>query len=239
MHKLTLAAALAWCTPAMAQAPHTHMPEGSKEVKVALAAFNAPRSEGSAQRQSLVVPLFSVQWSNGYFMRMNEFGMRLSDDPTLDYGLVAIPAFSRASGDSGLRFTPEVGGFLNYLLAHGMTLTSGLTYGGSSDHRGLRLRLGAQFWMPVAEHHTLGLVSELALANRSALQAKYAVAQVYEVSGGLHSSAIGGHWRWDLNHKYTLASSLEWRSLHGSAAASPRVEKANAVAAAVILHYGF
>jgi outer membrane protein len=239
MNKLALAAALALCAPAMAQSSRTHMPEGSKEIRAALVAVNAPRSVGSAQRETLVVPSFSVQWSNGFFVHMNEFGMRLSDDPGFDYGVLAVPAFSRASADAGRRFTPEVGGFFNYRLAHGMSLTSGLMYGGSSDHRGLRLRLGAQFWMPVAEHHTLGLVNELVLANRPALQADYAIAQVYEVSGGLHSSAIGGHWRWDLNHKYTLASSLQWRSLHGSAAASPRVEKANAVVAAVVLHYGF
>jgi outer membrane protein len=239
MNKLALAAALALCAPAMAQSPRTHMPEGSKEIRVALAAFNGPRSQGSAQRQTLVLPLISVQWSNGLFINMNQFGMRLSEDPTIDYGVVAVPAFSRVGADAERRLTPEVGGYCNYLVAHGMSLSSGLMYGGSSDHRGLRLRLGAQFWMPVAEHHSLGLVSSLALANRSALQANYAVAQKYEVGGGLHSSAIGGHWRWDLNHKYTLASSLQWRRLHGSAAASPRVEKANAVVAAVALHYGF
>ena len=239
MNKLALVAALALCTPALAQSSRTHMPEGSKEIKLALVAVNAPRAEGSAQRETFIVPSFSVQWSNGFFVQMNEFGMRLSDDPSVDYGVLAVPGFSRANANAERRFTPEFGGFFNYQLAHGVGLTSALLYGGSSDHRGVRARLGAHFWMPVAEHHSVGLVSTLVLANRSALQTDYAVAHSYAVSGGLHSSAIGGHWRWDLNHKYTLASSLQWRRLHGSAAASPRVERANAMVAAVALHYGF
>ena len=244
---------LVLCAPAMAQTTHMNMPEDSKQVQVALVAVNAPRSEGSAQRQSLIAPIFSVQWSNGYFIRMNEFGVRLSDQPGLDYGLVAVPTFSRAtnlpgSGEASKRkFTPELGGFFNYQVAHGLNLTAGLLYGGSVDHRGLRLRLGAQFWTPVAEHHSVGVTGGLVLANRSALQANFAVSPeqapeslaAHEVSGGLHRTSLGARWLWDLNQKYTLSSGLEWRRLHGSAASSPRVEQANGVAFSTLLSYGF
>ena len=252
MRLIALGAMLACSAQATSQT-HIDMPEGSKEVRVALAAISAPRAEGSAQRQSYVAPLFSVQWSNGYFIRMNEFGVRLSDQPGLDYGLIAVPTFSRATTLPGSaeaskrRFTPEAGGFFNYRLAHGVNLNSSLLYGGSIDRRGLRMRLGTQFWLPVAEHHSVGLITSLLLANRAALQANFAVAPgqatptlaAHDVSGGLHSTSTGVRWSWDLNQKYTLVSGVEWRRLHGSAAASPRVQQAGGVAFSTILSYGF
>lgn len=253
MNTFALAAMLAGSTAAMAQSGTTHMPEGSKEVTLALALANGPRAPGSAQRETFIEPLFSVQWANGFFVEMNEFGVRLSDQPSLDYGLVAVPTFSRATtlpvegGRAERRFTPEVGGYLNYRLAHGMRLTSGLLYGGSIDHRGLRLRLGAQFWMPVAEHHAVGVLGSLVLANRSALQAHYAVTPAqastalpaHDVGSAVHSTSIAAHWRWDLNQKYTLASALDWRRLHGSAAASPRVQQAGGMTMSTMIIYGF
>lgn len=253
MNNIALAALMACCTSAVAQSGTTHMPEGSKEVRLSLAAFSAPRSPGSAQRETFIVPLFSVQWSNGVFVQMNEVGVRLSKQPGLDYGLYAIPTFSRATtppGDgarSGRKFTPEVGGFLNYRVTHGIHLTSGLLYGGSIDRRGLRLRLGAQFWMPLAEHHALGVTSNLVLANRSALQANFAVSPeqarttlpAHDVASGMHSTSIGARWHWDLSHKYALASGLQWSRLHGSAAASPRVEQAGGVTLTSVLSYSF
>lgn len=248
-----LATLMASCAPALAQSGTTHMPEGSKEIKLALVAGNEPRSPGSAERATFIAPLFSVQWSNGLFVEMNEFGMRLSDHPSLHYGVVAAPTFSRAStlpGDGPRgerRFTPQVGGYLNYQLAHGVNLSSGMMYGGSFDRRGLRLRFGAQFWMPVAEHHALGVHGSLVLANRSALQANFAVGPeqvrpmlpAHEVGGGLHTTSIAAHWRWDLSHKYTLASALDWRRLHGSAADSPRVQQAGVLTMSTMVIYGF
>ncbi len=253
MNKLAVATLLALSAPALAQSTHMDMPEGSKEIQLALAAGNGPRSEGSAQRTNFVAPLFSVQWANGFFIRMNEFGVHLSEHPNLQYGVIAVPTFSRATtlpGDgepSKRRFTPEVGGFLNYHLAHGVNLNAGLLYGGSIDHRGLRMRIGAQFWMPVSAHHSLGVVTSVVMANRSALHANFAVAPeqaraalpVHEVSGGLHNSTIGGRWRWELAHKYTLMSSVDWRRLHGSAAASPRVQQAGALTVSTMVIYSF
>ncbi len=250
-NRIVIGTLLALATPAFAQT-RMDMPEGSKEVSVALTVVNAPRAEGSAARETFIAPRFSVQWANGVFINMNQLGLRLSDQPDMDYGVLAVPRFSRAtilpgSAETKRSFTPEFGGYLNYRLAHGMLLTSQMLYGGSVDHRGLRIRLGGQFWWPVAEHHAGGVIALTELANRSALQANFAVApgqatptlRAHAVDGGVHSTVLGAHWRWDLTHKYTLASSLEWRRLHGSAASSPRVEKTKAAIAAVTLIYSF
>jgi outer membrane scaffolding protein for murein synthesis (MipA/OmpV family) len=244
---------LALSMPVMAQSSRTNMPEGSSEKTLALATFIGPAAEGSAEQRFMALPLFSVRWSNGYFIRMNQIGLQLSDQPGLNYGLIGVPTFSRRTSLSGdgapgkRKFTPELGGFLDYSVAHGISVSSSLLYGGSSDHRGLRLGFGGKLSMPVAEHHSLGLEASVSLANRAALQADFAVSPeqasaalpVHDVHGGVRSSAVGAHWRWAINHKYTLSNALEWRQLRGSAAASPRVEQAGGLALTSILSYSF
>lgn len=253
MNISALALLLATSAPALAQSTHMDMPEGSKEVTVALAAVHGPSSEGSARRETFIAPLFSVQWANGYFIHMNEVGIHLSRQPDLNYGVVAVPTFSRATNLPGAgaqskrKFTPEVGGFISYRVAHGVTVNSNLLYGGSSDHRGLRLRFGAQGWLPVAEHHSIGVHATVSLANRSSLQADFAVSpeqaggmlRAHEVSGGVRSTSLSGRWSWQVSHKYTLNSALEWRRLHGSAAASPRIDQVHGMAVTTMLLYGF
>ena len=244
---------LALSTPALAQSSRTNMPEGSSEKTGALAAFIGPASEGSAKQLFMALPLFSVRWSNGAFVRMNVIGLQLSDRPDLEYGLIAVPTFSRRTVLSAdgvqdqRRFTPELGGYLDYSVAHGIMVSSSLLYGGSTDHRGLRLEFGGQLSMPVAEHHSLGVQASVALANRAALQADFAVSPEqasaalaeHDVHAGVRSSVLGARWTWALNHKYTLSSALQWRQLHGSAAASTRVEQAGGLALTSILSYSF
>jgi outer membrane protein len=253
LNNTALVLLLALSAPALAQSTHMDMPEGSKEIKIALAAVHGPSSEGSALRETFVAPLFSVQWANGYFINMNQVGVHLSRQPNLEYGVIAVPGFARATSlpgsgaQSKRKFTPELGGFMNYRVAHGLSVNSNLLYGGSSDHRGLRLRLGGQAWLPLAEHHSVGVQAAALLANRSSLQADFAVLpeqagpalREHAVSGGLRSTSLGGQWSWQVSHKYTLNSSLEWRRLHGSAAASPRVAQADGMALTTILIYGF
>lgn len=253
MKYIALATMLAACSQAAAQSTHMDMPEGSKEVQVMLAAVHGPSSVGSAQSATFIAPYFSVQWSNGVFLKVNQLGVHLSDQPNLEYGLTAIPTFSRPTALPDERerpkrkFTPEMGGFLNYRVAHGISVTSSLLYGGGIDHRGLRMHLGAHFWMPVAEHHSLGVTTGLVLANRAALRANFAVSPEqtrgalapHEVSGGVHSTALGGHWSWAITHKYKLGTWVEFSRLHGSAAASPRVRQAHGVTAGTTLSYGF
>ncbi|MEJ7808663.1 MAG: MipA/OmpV family protein, partial [Telluria sp.] len=199
------------------------------------------------------MPLFSVRWANGYFIRMNQLGVELSDQLNMKYGLIAVPTFSRHTtlAEGGAlnkrKFTPQLGGYLNYRVAHGVGVHSSLLYGGSSDHRGLLLGVGGSLWAPVAEHHSLGLQASVTLANGSALQADFAVSPEqasaalarHDVHAGVRSTKLSAHWSWALNHKYKLDSALEWRRLHGSAAASPRVDQAGALALTGILSYSF
>lgn len=236
-----------------AQSTHMMMPEGSKDIYLSLALVNAPDFEGSARRHTFVAPLLSAEFSNGVFVDMNTVGIHLSDNPQFGYGLQLAPTMSRvrvqgAHGwESKSKFTPEVGAFLNYKLMQGVQLRSRLLYGGSADHRGLRLHGGASFAMPVAEHHALGMDIGATLANRSALQADFAVLEghadaalpLHGAKGGMRDSHVTAFWVWQLSTKYTLRTMLRWNRLHGSAAASPRTERAGGTTALTALTYQF
>ena len=237
---------LAACAPALAQT-HMMMPEGSKDIYLSLGVASSPAYEGSARRETFVAPLISVQWANGVFIDMNVIGMHLSEDPGMAYGPLFSPGTTRvdnlaqAQSDKRARsrFTPEVGGFFHYTLSHGLGVRSQLMYGGSADRRGVRVALMPYLEYPVGEHHSLGLQGRLQLANRSALQARFAVPGQHEVSAGLRDASVGIRWRWELNTKYTLSTSVSWTKLLGSAGASPRVERAAGTTAVTILTYHY
>ena len=236
-----------------AQSTYMLMPEGSRDIHLSLALVTAPDFEGSVRRRTFVAPLLSAEFANGVFINMNTVGIHLSDNPQFDYGVQLAPTRSRvrvhgANGwESKSKFTPELGAFLHYKLMQGVQLHARLTYGGSTDHRGLRLYGGASFAMPVAEHHALGMDLGATLANRSALQADFAVLEghadaalpLHDAQGGMGDSHVTAFWVWQLSTKYTLRTMLRWNRLHGSAAASPRTERAGGTTALTALTYQF
>lgn len=252
--KQTSAALLLACVaaPALAQTTHMMMPEGSSDVYLGLALVSSPRRLGSSENGLGVVPVISAQWANGAFIHMNTIGMHLSDRSNMRYGPLISPTRSRVTKytpdgpETKTRFTPEVGGFLDYSIAHGIGLKSRLMYGGSSDHRGLRMELSAHLWKPVAPHHAIGIETGLTLTNRSSLQADFGITRqqagtgrAHEVSSGLRDASVSLNWRWDINHKTTLHSWIEGQRFLGSAGASPRLEQRTGtrVVTMVIYHY--
>lgn len=244
---------MAGCAPATAQTTRMLMPEGSKDVYLSLAAAIVPTAEGSAQQRFLLVPLVSAQWANGVFVNMNVVGVHLSDRSDMAYGFQVAPTLSRTATvtengrESKLRFTPEAGPFFDYQLAYGMGLKSSLMYGGSIDHRGLRMNLGAYLSLPVAAHHSMGLEAAVKLANRPALQANYGVTAeqatatlaAYAVRSGVRASAFSANWNWEISNKYALSTSIESHRLRGSAARSPRIEQPGTLSLVTILTYRY
>lgn len=235
--------------PCLAQT-HMMMPEGSREVTIALGVANGPETEGGSRRETFVAPLLSAHFANGVFIDMNTVGIHLSRNPEWRYGLQLTPSISSSQvltdqgPESRRRLTPEVGGFVRYHLAHGVGLYSSLMYGGSMDHRGVRLRLGANLGMPVAEHHHLGLDAVATLANQSSLHADFSVQPEpgvagYDAEGGLRDTSVTASWVWQLSTKYALHTMLRWNRLHGSAARSPRIEQAGGTVALTVLSYTF
>lgn len=236
--------ALITCVPVLAQSTHMLMPEGSKDIFVSLAAVSTPVTEGSRAREINVVPLISAQWANGVFVNMNTVGMHLSERSDMEYGPLFTPMTSRVGGNTGTdrqsksRFTPEIGGFINYRIAHGMGISTRLMYGGSSDHRGLRWNAGAYLWTPLSAHHSVGIQSSFTLANSSSLQADFSTRE-YQAKGGMRDADVSLRWRWELNHTTTLNTWIEEQRFLGGAGRSPRLERKSGTTAAAMVTWQF
>jgi len=252
--KQSAAALLLACAgaPVLADPTHMMMPEGSSDVYLSLAAVWSPRRLGSADNEFGVVPLISAEWANGVFINLNRIGMHLSQQSNMQYGPLISPTRSRVTTytpdgpKTKGRFTPEIGGFFNYSIAHGIGVTSQMMYGGSSDLRGMRVHLGGHFWMPVGSHHAVGIVTQASLANRSSLQADFGITAqqagagpTHEVRSGLRDAALSLRWRWDVNHKTTLTSWIEGHRYLGSAGASPRLEQRSGTSVVTMVTYRY
>lgn len=258
LHRTGTIALLAACVSSSAHGQsHTTimgMPEGSRDVTVSLAAVSTPRDEGGRERTRFVVPLIAVQWANGVFIDMNLLGIHLSDQPGLQYGPAVRPvriARSTVAGGARIsrsRLAIERGGFLNYVIAHGVGLYARVMQGGSYDGRGLTGTFGTLLSVPLAPHHGIGMFTQMTVSNRSSLQESFGVTAQQAALEGLaeHGVAAGVRnlnttlfWRWELSRTYSLTTQMEYQTLRGSAAASPRVERAGALTALAMLSYRF
>jgi MipA family protein len=249
---LALTAALLVHAPlaALAQSTHMLMPEGSKDIYLSLAAVHSPRSLGSADSEFGIVPVLAAQWANGVFINNTTLGLQLSDDEDFSYGPLFAASRSRTPGADGKdgesRFRPQLGGFLFYRVSSGVSVSSRLLYGGSSDRRGLRVESMASYWQLVSAHHSIGVAAGATLANRSALQADFGVTPgeagrfpVHAVHSGMRDASLALHWRWELTHKTALHSWVEQTRFLGSAGASPRLEQRNGTTAVTMVTWRF
>ena len=224
---LLAAILLAANLPAVAQTGVMGMPEGSKDIVFGLATVVGPRANGSPDTVVGLAPMISVQWANGVFIHMNTVGMHLSERGDLRYGPLASYGRSRvvlADGTTRSRFTPELGGFVEYELSRGFGVSSRLMYGGSSDRGGVRMISSASAWTAGHNHHAFGIEGIVTLANRSSLQADFGT-PVYQPNGGLRDVALVAHWSWELTHKSTLRAWVQEKHFLGGARSSPRLER--------------
>lgn len=255
MKKLILILFASVCLPCFAQSTSMFMPEGSSDLTFGLNAFDAPSAEGSNKRRILVLPSVSVQWSNGVFLDNNELGMNFSPQGNVKFGPVFIPEFSTVRTQQGanppkdkLHFTPEVGAFYHYRLAHNIGLSTNVMFGAGSEHNGILANLSANFSTPLAAHHSIGLSTGLTLANQNYMQSQFGLTQQqvshshnapYTAAGGLKSVSVNGNWGWELSNKYSLSSGVGLKRLCGSAVDSPLIDKRNDVFAYSSLSYHY
>ncbi len=255
MKKLLLIAFSSACLPCFAQSTSMFMPEGSSDLTFGVNAFDAPSAEGSNKRRILALPSVSVQWSNGVFLDNNELGMNFSPQGNVRFGPVFIPEFSTVRTQQGanapkdkLQFTPEVGAFYHYRLAHNMGLSTNVMFGAGSEHNGILANLSAHISTPLAAHHSIGLSTGMTLANQNYMQAQFGLTQQqvsnshlspYSAAGGLKSLSVSGNWEWEISNKFTLSSGVGLKRLCGSAVDSPLIDKRNDVIVYSSLSYHY
>lgn len=217
------------------------MPEGSRDTEVGALATIGPRTQGGRQQQFIVVPNFSVNWSNGVFLRGLGAGIDLSGDPTLYYGATLglgqrAPRADAPGAHSTWALNP--GAFIGYSLAHNVQLSSSLYYGAGNDGRGLQLNLGASYSMPLAAHQTLLLFTGVNLADHAYMRSYFSTRN-YDASAGVKNVALGANWTVQLNNKYRLFTGVTLTRLADKAALSPIVEERNGVRVSTGLNYHF
>jgi|GEM_PF-3762763 len=230
--------------PAAAQSDPRFMPEGSRDVYLSLAAVWQQHPQGRDRDQINLVPLVSAQWANGVFVNMNVVGIELSDQTGLRYGPLLAPtmAQSGALSDQGSagrrRLTLEAGGYWRWQVSRGLGVGATLMGGGGGDGHGATLSLAASHWRQTAPHHNMGVELSTRLANRSALRDDFGSA-TYEPDGGPRDVALSLQWRWEVNRKLGLTTSIaQWRYL-GAAAASPRIAHAGGTSVVTMFTYRY
>lgn len=232
---------LACATPAVFAQNGAMMPEGSRDTSVGALATIGPRSQGSRAQQFIVVPNFSVNWSNGVFLHGLGAGVDLSGDPSIHYGPTLGLGLRAPRADApGAHTTWSLnpGAFIHYSLAHNIQLSSTLNYGAGNDGRGLQLNLGASYSMPLAAHQTLQLFTGVNLADHDYMKSYFSTRN-YDAAAGVKNVAVGANWNVQLNNKYRLFTGVNLTRLADKAALSPIVQERNGVRVSTGLSYHF
>jgi|GEM_PF-1475782 len=237
------------CQHAAAQSPTTQMPEGTTDVDLSLIAALVPVSEGQSGMRAIVLPSISAQWSNGIFAEPGEVGMQLSEDPMLKFGpLLTYGARNRRADerDHKASLGIEAGAFASYRLAHNIGFSAQLLYGGSDDHRGVRVNLGANTGLRIGSHQNLSASVGMSVVDRSYMQSYFGVTPaqaargrrpVYQAEAGIKNFYLTLGWQVELSTKYSLNTGVNLSRLVGSAADSPLVKSPNNGALFSVLTY--
>ena len=252
----TMAALLGAAQPAAAQAFDAVHLQAMPGGTVGLAAIGAPEYLGSDQRKSLVLPTLSYQWANGWFAGIdNGVGYNFSKDPTLQYGARLTADLGRQSGDvAALRgmgdvdAQAEIGGFLTYRPAEGLSLTSSLRYGSGKSGNGALLDLGVGYALPVGTYWRLGARISATVADQNYMQSYFGVdAQqetrsgyaVYTPEAGLRDARVGLSLTYLLAPRTFVTAAVSSSALGDGAKASPVTRSTSSNAAVLALTYAF
>lgn len=217
----TLALLAAACAPCSAQSPVTFMPEGSRDVQVALMWGAMPATEGSRKIERYLLPYFGVRWSNGIFVDGFSVGAQLSRTPGLRFGpLVGLADDEPREPGEPVGRRLVAAGFADYQLLHNVGLHATARYGAGRGGGGADLKLRVRTSVPLAPHH--GAVIELgaSVADRSYMRSHFGAT----AGAGLKNVFGGASWSWQMSRKYTLRSGLSLTRLGDNAGASRFVE---------------
>ena len=211
---------------------------------------------GSKDRRALVLPVLDYQWANGWFAgTTNGLGYNFSGQPDMQYGLRITADFGRKEnrstalrGMGDIEAKAEVGGFFNYALTEGLSLSSSMRYGAGNDGNGIVADFGIGYSMPFAQHWRFGVGSDVTAANAKYIQSYFGVSQSQAATSGYGAYAPGGGLR-DVRTSATLSYSFNPRTsvtlglgistLLGDAADSPLVQKKTSATGLLVATYAF
>jgi outer membrane protein len=240
---------------AQAQSTRMMMPEGTYDMYLGVALGVTLRSASEGGNHSEQVPALSVQWSNGAFIdvgtREAVAGMHLSDNPVLDYGVLAsMSGRDQRSDTPGERggVAAQGGAFLYWAAAYNINVGGDLQAGGGYDRGGVIGHARATYSTPLAAHHNAELEAGMYVADHSWMQGYFGVtpeqaasggSRTYRASAGLVNVYGDLEWQWQVANKYWLNTGARLSRLAGAAGASPLVGTRNRVSLRTSLTYHF
>ncbi len=244
-------------SPCFAQTANTAtMPDGSRDAYVGLGLVSTPVvRDKTSSRETLLVPLLQVNWSNGIFVSgLNTVGMQLSGTPGMEYGPVMYRQqwrgpgnYQNVAGSEDVKDSFNVGGFFNYSLGQKTRFISGLFT--TTDAPGLLLDVGIQKTMPsFAPHHTVVLSAGARFADRAYAQHYYGISannstsdtvKNYAPTGGLVNLSAGLKWNWALSASWRISTNASVIQYAPMAADSPLNSERSVVSIGSGLAYRF
>ena len=252
------ALALLLCAAAasvQAQATRMLMPEGTYDLVLGVALGTTFKSRAEGGAHAVVTPALSVQWSNGAFIEAGiedaTAGIHLSDNPYLDYGVVAsATGRDRRSDTPGTRgrVVLQAGGFITWQPLHNMAFSGELLAGGGFDGNGMLAHAQWLYSIRLVAHHGLNFSAGLVAADQRWMQGYFGVTQAqsaaggnpaYRAAAGLVSAYGDMSWKWQVANKYWLNTGARVSRLTGPAAASPLVRASLRPSVRVALTYHF
>jgi outer membrane protein len=238
---------------AQAQATRMMMPEGTYDLYFGVGYQKT--FEGQGGNHQVLVPALEVQWSNGVFIDANvreaAVGVYLSDDPMLNYGVVAA-----ASGRDQRDDTPgqrggvltQAGAFLHWNVDHNIGVNASLMAGGGFNGGGLLAQVRAEYSMRLAAHQGASLAVGMFVADHSWQQGYFGVTAAQSANGdnppyraraGVLRYFGDVEWQWQPGNKYTLITGARFSRLGSSPAASPIAGSRHRVSLHTTLRYHF
>jgi MipA family protein len=263
-HRLStiiLAAGLAWAAPnAFAQAFDavrlSSAAPGQSGGSVAGAVIAAYEYQGSDQRRTLVLPILSYQWANGWFAGVtNGIGINFSGSSQMQYGLrLTADVGRKESRTNALRGmgdidpAAEAGAFFNYFFPQGLFLTSSVRYGAAVNNKGLVVDLGAGYSTAITPSWRLTAGTGITLTNARYMQSYFGVTNAQSAASGYAVYSAGAGARdlranmalsYSIDQKTSVTAALSASSLLGDAKKSPLTRKRTSETAIVAITYAF
>jgi outer membrane scaffolding protein for murein synthesis (MipA/OmpV family) len=227
--------------------------DGGVAGSVVLASTEYP---GSKDRRTLVLPVLDYQWANGWFAgTTNGVGYNFSGRPGLQYGLRLTADFGRKEnrstalrGMGDIDAKAEVGGFFNYSIIEGLSLSSSLRYGAGKDGNGIVADFGISYSLAFAQRWRFGVGADLTAANAKYMQSYFGVSPAQAAASGYRADAPGAGLRdvrtgatlsYSFNPRTSVTLGLGTSTLLGDAADSPLVQKKTSATGLLFATYAF
>jgi outer membrane protein len=232
------------------------VPLGDGQGLAGLAVIAGHEYLGSDERKTMLLPVLSYQWKNGWFAGTgNGIGYKFASPDNMQYGLRVTLDLGRDENDAvalagmgDIDMRPEVGAFFNYFITPDWFLTTSFRYGAGNDRNGSQTDIGLGWSSQLAAQWRAALGIGATYVNSKYMEAFYGVTAAQSASSGYALYTPGSGWRdvrgtasltYFFDADWSLTGAVTVRALQGDVKRSPIVNEDLPVAGVLALNYSF